>query len=54
MPVSVICFRLGDEGIDYRMENTDRVHLAYAIAYRYNFLITLDKKPYKIPYSKGD
>jgi len=51
IPVSVICFRLGDEGIDYRMENTDRVHLGYAIAYRCNFLITSDKNliKYQIP-----
>lgn len=51
IPVSVICFRLGDEGLDYRMENTDRVHLGYAIAYRCDYLVTSDKNliKYRIP-----
>jgi hypothetical protein len=53
IPVSVICFRLGDEGIDYRMENTDRVHLGYAIAYRCDFFLTSDKNLIKYRVPKG-
>jgi hypothetical protein len=53
LPISIICFRLGDEGLDYRMENTDRVHLGYAIVYRCNFFLTSDKNLIKYRLPKG-
>ena len=49
--VAEICYRLATEGIDYRVENTDRVHLGYALAYGCELFITSDKNliKYRVP-----
>lgn len=41
--VAEICYRLTTEGVDYRVENTDRVHLGYALAFGCDLFITSDK-----------
>lgn len=41
--VAEICYRVTTEGVDYRVENTDRVYLVYALADGCDLFITSDK-----------
>lgn len=54
--VAEICYRLATEGVDYRVENTDRVHLGYALAYGCDLFITSDKNliKYRVPKNLED
>jgi predicted nucleic acid-binding protein len=54
--VADICYRLATEGVDYRIENTDRVHLGYAFVYGCELFITTDKNllKYRVPKNLKD
>lgn len=51
--VAEICYLISMKYKDDRLKPTDRVHLAYALAYNMKYLITTDKALLKFPVPSG-